>query len=77
MRLALKPGPGAKVIRLAGIAAIAVGALLLGQTDPSVSTWAGALASSTTRVDWLLLAGLVCILGGGLLIQVTWERRHE
>jgi hypothetical protein len=77
MTLTLKPGPGAEVTRLAGIAAIAAGALLLGQIDPSASTWAGALASRAMHVDWLLLAGLVCILGGGLLLQITWERRHE
>jgi hypothetical protein len=77
MRLALTAGTGTKATRLAGIAAAAAGALLLGRTDPFASAAAGALASPSMHVDWLLLAGLVCILGGGVLLQITSDRRHE
>ncbi len=28
------------------------------------------------HLDWLLLAGMVTIVGGGLLIQIAWEKRH-
>ena len=68
MTLAYKPGSRMKLVRLAGIAAAACGALLFGLTNPA--------ASSGAHVDWLLLAGLVCIVGGGLLVQVTCEERH-
>jgi hypothetical protein len=75
MRLALKPVTGMKFMRLAGIVVAAVGALLLGQTDPLAATWSAALPPSAMHVDWVLLAGLVCIVGGGLLVQITWETR--
>ena len=75
MRIALKPVTGMKLTRLAGIVVAAAGALLFGQTDPSAATWSAALAPPAMHVDWVLLAGLVCIVGGGLLVQITWERR--
>jgi hypothetical protein len=75
MSLALKSVTGMKLIRLAGIVVAAVGALLFGLTDTSAATWSAALAPPTMHVDWILLAGLVCIVGGGLLVQITWETR--
>ena len=77
MRLALTPVTGMKLMRLAGVVVAAVGALLLGQTDPLAPTWSAALAPPSFHVDWVLLAGLVCIIGGGLLVQSTWKTRHE
>jgi hypothetical protein len=76
MKLALKQVTGTTIVRLVGIAVATGGALLLGHTDPFASTWPDALAPSATHVDWFLLAGLVCIVGGGLLVQITWERRN-
>ena len=75
MILALRQMTGATMVRLAGIAIAAGGALLLGQTDPFASTWPASLTPSGMHLDWLLLAGLVCIVGGGLLVQITWGAR--
>ena len=77
MRPSLKPVTGMRLVRPAGIVMAAVGALLLGQTDPFAATWSAALAPPALHVDWVLLAGLVCIIGGGLLVQSTWKTRHE
>jgi len=76
MTLALSQVTGTTMVRLAGIGVAAGGALLLGQTDPFASTWPAALTPSGMHLDWLLLAGLVCIVVGGLLVQVTWDTRH-
>jgi len=73
-RIGLKLVTGMKLARLAGIVVAAAGALLFGQTD-SAATRSAALAPPAMHVDWVLLAGLVCIVGGGLLIQITWGRR--
>ena len=76
MTLALKPGNQMKLTRLAGVAAAVAGALLFGLTDPFASSGPATIAPATVHVDWVLLAGLVCIIGGGLLVQVTCEERH-
>jgi len=75
MRIALTAVTGTKLMRLAGIVVAASGALLLAQTDPFAATWSAALAPPALHVDWVLLAGLACIVGGGLLVQITWETR--
>ena len=75
MRPSLKTVTGMRLVRPAGVVMAAVGALLLGQTDPLTTTWSAALAAPMMHVDWVLLAGLVCIVGGGLLVQITRETR--
>jgi hypothetical protein len=77
MRPSLKPVTGMRLMRPAGIVMAVVGALLLGQTDPFATTWSAALAPPAMHVDCVLLAGLVCIIGGGFLVQSTWKTRHE
>ena len=28
------------------------------------------------QFDWPLLAGLICLITAGLLVQITWDGRH-
>jgi hypothetical protein len=49
------------------------GTLLMGYSGQLSPVWPDV---PLVQLDWFLLAGLVCIVGAGLLVQVTWPTRH-
>lgn len=60
---------------LAGIVAAAMGAVLMVYSGPLPDAWVGAHlpTGSPIHVNWLLLIGIVAMIGGGLLVQITRE----
>lgn len=58
-------------IRLLAIALAAGGALLMGYSEQLSPVW-----PDLGQFDWLLLAGLICLMTAGLLAQMTWDGRH-
>jgi hypothetical protein len=63
------------LMQWAGIMLAAVGGVLMGY----VAALSGALVGAHAPIersmpfDWLLLGGLACLLGGGVLVQFTWK----
>jgi hypothetical protein len=33
-------------------------------------------AALSTAAYWLLLAGITCLIGGGILVQITWRTQN-
>jgi drug/metabolite transporter (DMT)-like permease len=61
--------------RWTGIAAAFLGVLLMGYSGSLSRLWSGEHLSTglLAPVNWCLLIGMVTVIGGGLLIQITWE----
>ena len=61
----------ARLIRWTGILVATAGAVLLGEAVArSGAPFATGLPPSA---NWVLLAGMLCVLGGGGLVQATWR----
>ena len=58
--------------RLLAIALGVAGALLMGFSErlPPILPELG-------RFDWWMLAGMICLITAGVLVQRTWEGRHR
>ena len=67
-----------KRMQWSGVAVAAAGAALMGYSGPLSHAWTSAHLPTglPVGVDWLLLIGILTIVGGGLLAQITWNARH-
>jgi hypothetical protein len=61
-----------------GILLVVAGAALMAYAAALVPAWTAAhpLIGLLLHVNWLLLTGLIALLGGGVLVQVTWRTQH-
>ena len=61
-----------------GIFIAGAGAVLMVYATALTPAWSGAylLPWLPMRINWLLLAGVVSLLGGGFLVQFTWSSQH-
>ena len=61
-----------------GAAAAAAGTVLMVSSGPLSPVGSGMNPSgeSAMHVNWLLLSGIITIVGGGLLMQIASEMRH-
>jgi hypothetical protein len=61
-----------------GILLVVAGAVLMAYAAALVPAWTAArpLIGVSLHVNWLLLTGLIALLGGGVLVQVTWRTQH-
>lgn len=65
-----------KLMRWSGVFVAAAGAVLMGTPGPLSVAWTNVHSSASlpVHVDWLLLAGIVAMISGGLLFQISWKR---
>ncbi len=78
MTLGGKVPEPARLIRWTGILVATAGVVLLGEAvarSGASPSWPFA-TGLPPGVNWVLLAGMLCVLGGGGLVQVTWRNRH-
>ncbi len=63
-----------KRMQWTGVVVAAAGAVLMGYSGSLSRSGMGAqlLMGPPPHVDWLLLVGMVVVVGGGLLVQSTW-----
>lgn len=67
-----------KRMQWTGVVVAAAGAVLMGYSGSLSRSGMGAqlLMGLPPHVDWLLLVGMVVVVGGGLLVQSTWVKQH-
>lgn len=67
-----------KLMRWIGVAVVAMGAALMLNSGPLSQVWMSAHLPPDfpVHLDWLLLIGIVAMIGGGLLVQTTWRNQH-
>ncbi len=67
-----------KLMLWGGAAVAAVGTMLMVRTGPLPPVWSGTHSpvDSAMHVNWLLLSGIMIMVGGGLLMQIASEMRH-
>lgn len=78
MTLAGKAPTPARLIRWTGILVATAGAVLLGEAiarSGATPNWP-VPAGLPSGVNWVLLVGMLCVLGGGGLVQVAWRNGH-
>jgi hypothetical protein len=61
-----------------GFVAATAGAVLMVYSGPLPHAWVGAHLPTgfPVHVNWLLLIGIVTVIGGGLLVQIARENPH-
>jgi hypothetical protein len=67
-----------KLMQWTGTVVAATGAVLMGYSGSLSRSGMGAQLPTglPLHVDWILLVGMVVVVGGGLLAQSTWVNQH-
>ncbi len=67
-----------RLMQWGGGAIAVVGTVLMVRSGPLSPVWTGTHSSgdSAMHANWLLLSGIMIIVGGGLLMQIASEMRH-
>jgi hypothetical protein len=75
MRLGGKPMRPINLTQWIGVIVAALGAALMLSSGPLSQVWMSAHLPSgfPVHLDWFFLIGVVTIVGGGLLVQITWR----